>query len=228
MTTNFTQEEFKNAKADSLLSLICENCNNVFYKKKKSIKYFLIHNIKKYNIRFCSRECLGKNKNTSKEVNCKNCNINFTKFLNQTKSSPNHFCSRSCATIYRNTHKKTGTRKSKLENWLTEQLTIKYPKLKINYNHKDVINSELDIYIPELKLAFELNGIFHYEPIYGTEKLQQIQNNDNRKFQACLEKGIELVIIDTSSQKYFKEKTSIKFFNIIKKIINERCSAEGI
>ena len=83
-------------------------------------------------------------------------------------------------------------------------MSIQYPNLEIHYNRKDAINSELDIYIPELELAFELNGIFHYEPIYGAEKLQQIQNNDDRKFQACLEKGISLCIIDTSSLKYFK------------------------
>ena len=64
--------------------------------------------------------------------------------------------------------------------------------------------------------------IFHYEPIYGAEKLASIQNNDNRKFQACLEKGIELVIIDTSRQVYVKPKTSQKYLDIITKIIEQK------
>ena len=38
----------------------------------------------------------------------------------------------------------------------------------------EAINSELDVYVPSLNLAFELNGIFHYEPIYGEKKLNQI------------------------------------------------------
>jgi len=59
-------------------------------------------------------------------------------------------------------------------------------------------------------------------PIHGEDKLEQIQNNDNRKFQACHERGIELCVIDTSQQKYFKEKSSIKYLNIIIKIINIR------
>lgn len=59
----------------------------------------------------------------------------------------------------------------------------------------------MDIYIPVLSLAFELNGIFHYEPIYGEGKLLSIQNNDDRKFQACLEHDIELCIINSSEQK---------------------------
>ena len=66
-----------------------------------------------------------------------------------------------------------------------------------------------------------LNGIFHYEPIYGQDKLSQIQNNDNRKFQACIENGIELCIIDSSQQKYFKEQSSLKYLNIITNIINK-------
>ena len=77
-----------------------------------------------------------------------------------------------------------------------------------------------DIYIPSLKLAIELNGIFHYEPIFGEDKLKKVQNNDNRKFQACLEKEIEFCIIDTSQQKYFKEKTSQKYLSIITEIID--------
>ena len=85
-----------------------------------------------------------------------------------------------------------------------------------------LINSELDIYFPELKLAVELNGIFHYEPIFGNEKLQSIKNNDCRKFQACLEKQIELIIIDTSSLTYFKEENAKKFLDIIYNIISKK------
>lgn len=84
---------------------------------------------------------------------------------------------------------------------------------------KDTIKSELDIYIPSLKLAFELNGLFHYEPIFSKEKLDNIQNNDNRKMQACYEKQIELCIIDVSKQKYFKEQTCLPFLKIIQDII---------
>jgi len=71
-----------------------------------------------------------------------------------------------------------------------------------------------------LDFAIELNGIFHYEPIFGTEKLGKIQNNDNRKMIACYEKGIELAVIDTSSVTHMSKKSKIKYWNIVKDILD--------
>lgn len=104
--------------------------------------------------------------------------------------------------------------------WIEEQLTILYPTLKIHYNKTDIINSELDIYIPLLKLAFEFNGIFHYEPIYGDDKLKRTKNNDDKKFRLCSESGIGLCVIDTHNVKYLKKERDGKFLNIIKSIID--------
>jgi len=80
----------------------------------------------------------------------------------------------------------------------------------------------LDIYIPSLNLAFELNGIFHYEPIFGVDKLEKINKNDISKSKTCFNMKIDLCIIDTSYQKYIKPKTSQKYLDIITNIINER------
>jgi hypothetical protein len=156
------------------------------------------------------------------EVNCRNCNKQFEKTLNQIKKTLNHFCCQSCSTTYNNKHKIIGNKRSKLEIWLEEQLTQLYPNINIHFNRKDAIGSELDIYIPSLNLAIELNGIFHYEPRYGTNKLGQIQNNDKSKSLACHEAKIDLCIIDTSKQKYVKPSTSQKYLDIIINIINER------
>jgi hypothetical protein len=96
-----------------------------------------------------------------------------------------------------------------------------YPSLEFHFNRKDTINSELDIYIPSLKLAFELNGIYHYEPIHGVEKLATIQNNDSRKLQACIERGISFCTVDTSGSKNFKPERDQKYLEIICEIITE-------
>lgn len=218
----YTKERFDIAKTNDKLPCKCYNCNDTFYKTKSAIKYELKNN--RGEIKFCSLKCRYNSQITQVQVNCKNCNKKFYKIKAEIKRSPNHFCSQSCAAIYRNTHKTQGTKRSKLEVYLEDKLTSIYPNLHIDYNKKDAINSELDIYIPSLKLAFELNGIFHYEPIYGTEKLNQIQNNDQRKFQACTEKRISLCVIDTSSLKYFKEEKANKFLEIIINITNNSLS----
>jgi len=175
----------------------------------------------RYQHHFCSKACKNQYYKKKENVLCKNCEKIFQKQISQIKKSKNNFCSSSCAGTYNNTHKTKGTRTSKLEVWLQEQLRILYPKEKILFNDKTTINSELDIYFPRLKLAFELNGIFHYEPIYGKEKLNQIQNNDQRKFLLCQQKEISLCVIDASKENYFKVERSKKYLDIIKNVLAE-------
>jgi hypothetical protein len=205
---------------------LCINCGKKILKPKHEIQKTLAGS-KQCKSSFCSISCSriyhGRG---SRIVSCTKCGKSFKKEEKEIRKSKTgrHFCSRSCSVTYHNTHKTKGTRRSKLEAWIEEQLSKLHPNLEIYFNNKDAINSELDIYIPSLKLAFELNGIFHYEPIYGEEKLASTQNNDNRKFQACLDQNIELCIIDTSGQKYFKEKSSQKYLDIITNILNSKLS----
>lgn len=56
----------------------------------------------------------------------------------------------------------------------------------------------MDIYILSINLAFKLNGPTHYEPIYGTDRLENTKNKDRMKMQLCHQKNIELCVIDTS------------------------------
>lgn len=217
----YTQIEFNNAHYNDKLFLMCKQCNCKFLQTKKRIKDALNPNLPQ-TYDFCSRMCKSKSEIKYENFNCLTCNLPFTKTQSEIKRTKNHFCSKSCATSYNNKHKTTGNRRSKLEIYLEEQLTILYPNLHIEFNKKNAIDSELDIYIPSLNVAFELNGIFHYEPIYGTNKLDQIQNNDQNKFKSCIERKIDLCVIDTSSQKYVKPSTSKKYLDIITNIINQR------
>jgi hypothetical protein len=219
----FTKKEYANAKYIDKLPCECYACGNLFFQDKKTIRRYLSGHSPNV-IKYCSTKCHDFARKKRIILNCTNCGKEINKIQSQINKSKsiNHFCSRSCSALYNNTHKTTGSRRSKLEEYLEMKLINLYPNMEIQFNYKNVINSELDIYIPLLKLGFELNGIYHYEPIYGQNKLNQIENNDKRKFQACLERGIELCIIDTSQQKYFKEKTSQKYLNIIVDLINER------
>lgn len=215
-------------KYDEMLPLICEKCSKLFYKKAKYIKHSLKYNTKKNS--FCSIDCKNNSQITKINTECKTCQKSLKIFPSTQKKSKsgNSFCSKKCAGIYNSSHKTIGNNRSKLEKWIEEQLANYYPTLEIKYNDKTTINSELDIYIPSINLAFELNGVFHYEPIFGPEKLSYIQNNDNRKFQACLEKQIELVIIDASLMKNFKPIKAEKYIKIIISLINMKLNNNSV
>jgi hypothetical protein len=226
MNPLYTQKEFNSCKSRGKLPLKCQYCNKIFYRTKNKVQAMVKEKtFKKYN--YCSKLCHYKSRIKQIKLLCTQCNkITYKRPFEIKKSkSKNHFCSKSCAATYNNTHKTTGCRRSKLEVYLEQQLKILYPNFNILFNDKTTINSELDIYISKLKLAIELNGIFHYEPIYGQKKLSQTQNNDKRKFQACLEKNIELCIIDSSRETNFKEKHCKKYLDIITNIINQKLDA---
>ena len=216
----YTKKEFNAAHSEDCLWLECYGCHKPFRQTKKRIVQAQNHT--GMVCKFCSMRCKGNSQFSKQSVHCLHCGTTFLTLPCEIKKSPNHFCSKSCAAIYRNTHKSYGTRRSKLEIWLERELTALYPQLNIQFNNKEIINSELDIYFPSLLLAFELNGIFHYEPIYGETKLSQIKNNDNRKFQACLEQNIELCIIDVSKLTYCKPQKAKQFLDIITNIVSTK------
>ncbi len=219
----YTNEQFIIAKSFDKLPCKCYTCSGTFYLAKTHIKDSLNPNCKRTG-KYCSKKCSSESKNLKITYNCHNCEKECNKKKSQFNLSKSgfNFCSRSCTTLYHNRNKKYGTNRSKLEQYIEEQLIALYPGLHIDFNKKDAINSELDIYIPSLKLAFELNGIFHFEPIFGSKKLNQTQDNDTYKYKACIDNEIDLCIINTSSQKYFKEYTSKKYLEIIINIIKER------
>lgn len=198
--------------------LICDTCGTSFELMQNNYQ----HCIRKGHIKnYCSRRCSNLAQRRAIEIECANCG----KIIQRTPSQiggKNSFCSSSCAATYNNTHKTHGTRRSKLEKYIEDELSKLYPYLEILYNNKTAINSELDIYIPSFKLAFELNGIYHYEPIHGQNKLDSIQQNDKNKFQLCIENNISLCIIDTSGLKYFKPDNANKYLKIITNILNHQ------
>jgi len=162
-------------------------------------------------------DCCKLSRSQKIEIKCLQCGNNF--FAHERRKAK--FCSQKCSATYNNAHKTKGCRRSKLEMWIEEKLKAKYKFYKILFNKRMESGLELDIFFPDFKIAFELNGIFHYEPIYGENKLDKIRDRDRRKFRECLELGISLCLIDVSKQTYFKEKNSFQYLEIVENIIDD-------
>ncbi|MDQ3257643.1 MAG: hypothetical protein M3R15_27780 [Acidobacteriota bacterium] len=124
------------------------------------------------------------------------------------KRTDKHFCSRSCSAQFNNRHKKLGaSRRSKAEDFLSGLIRRDFPSLKIIQNDRTLLPSglEVDIVIPCLKLAIELNGPVHYFPLFGDEKLAKIRAADILKQIEIQAAGYSLLVIDISAYGYFKK-----------------------
>lgn len=159
-------------------------------------------------------------------MNCKTCSKEIEKFASELRKHENTFCSSSCSATYNNKHKTHGTRRSKYEIQLEEFLGKELPTLMIKFSDKTTIGSELDVYVPSLNIAFEIQGIFHYKPIFGQDKLAQIQKNDLLKVDACNKLGIKLYHIDISKLTRCTEKSCEEYnqeiLNILKNALSDR------
>lgn len=216
-------EELKDYRSRDNVPLECEFCHNTFFRKKNDVLRELKSKIN--SLQYCSRKCSDTQKRKRSKIKCVNCGKEFVRL--DCQINKNNFCNQSCSAEYNNTHKTTGYRRSKLETWIEKELTKIYPTLEVHYNKTNAIEDELDIYVPSLNLAFELNGIFHYEPIYSQEKFEKTKRNDSRKFQKCLEKKIGLCVIDTSPLVYFKEDKAKKYLDIVLNLIEENLKMVG-
>ena len=77
-------------------------------------------------------------------------------------------------------------------------------------NHETGYPLELDFYIPELKIAFEVQGLQHYEPVEyfgGVENFKKVQKRDKLKRFLCYMSG---VILHEYDLREGRDKESIK------------------
>ena len=85
---------------------------------------------------------------------------------------------------------------SKLEKFLLEGLIKDGIDTKFHYE-QTLVNTKLqiDLYIPSINLAIEVDGPSHFEPVWGEDSLRKTQNYDNKKQGLILGKGMYLVRI---------------------------------
>lgn len=217
----FTEKEFEDTKSNNELPFECFICKDTFYIKKKFItRQRKNPNSNKHTC--CSVKCSSIFRTKKVEVQCLECNKLFIKSLHHIKRSPNNFCNRSCAALYNNKNRSYGYRRSKFEIYLEECIKAKYPNLAFYCNSKDLFGYELDFYFPSLKLAIEIQGIFHYKPIYGQDRFKRIKELDKLKAQLCQEHSIDLICLDISSINRFSNEKADPHISIILNYINDR------
>jgi len=100
---------------------------------------------------------------------------------------------------------------SKTEVFLRENIgPCKYHVTTLIPNEK----LEIDILVPHLKTIIEVNGISHYEPIHGEEKLDKKKASDKKKYGLLLSKGYCIIVVKhvvkTVSEAYHR--------NLLKKV----------
>lgn len=97
-----SEQDFKTMKTLELVHVECQYCKTIFSTAKKNV----LSSFKYKNkiVQFCSQKCSVGNRSgrNTEDVNCLQCNKEFSKTLSEIKKSKNHFCSQSCAATFNN------------------------------------------------------------------------------------------------------------------------------
>ena len=96
---------------------------------------------------------------------------------------------------------------SKFERFLFEELTGK--GYKVEFHKDDLLPNEklhLDLYLPEKRVAIEVDGIAHFEPIWGEEYLQKRRSADLQKTGLVLQLGLVFIRIKQTSKSLSEKK----------------------
>ena len=110
---------------------------------------------------------------------------------------------------------------SKMERFLLRRLTEEGFRVDFHKDHW-LRNKQLqvDLFIPALRTAIEVDGPSHFKPVWGVDNLIKNQKADRQKTGLILESGLVMVRIKQEkklSQRYQREVES-RLFELLKKI----------
>jgi len=108
-----------------------------------------------------------------------------------------------------------GIQFSDVENKLLNFITKNYNKTIIENSREIIKPYELDIYLPDLSLAFEFNGLYWHNELYKDK------NYHTMKSDLCEEKGIQLVHIWEDDWNYKQEIVKSMILNKLGKTSNK-------
>lgn len=107
---------------------------------------------------------------------------------------------------------------SKLENFLFEKLLKS--GLNVDFHKEQSIlntNLQIDLFLPKLNIAIEVDGPSHFEPVWGDDALKRNKKYDNKKTGLILGKGLYLIRIKQTKD-FSKTRSELIFNDLIKTI----------
>ena len=102
---------------------------------------------------------------------------------------------------------------SKMERFLLEELSKE--KIVVQFHKEHFLKNqklEIDLFVPELRVAIEIDGPSHFKPVWGEENLARNKKSDQQKTGLILSQGLILIRIkqnQRTSQRYFRKTLSI-------------------
>jgi len=190
------------------VEIICEHCGQPFLKERRLMNRVAHH--------FCSSRCDGLYHRNREQKECTECHTTFERFPSQSQKTALSFCSHKCSATYYNRLRRR-SRRSKIEGEFFDRLQSAFPELHMVPNDKSLLQGlEADIAIPDLNTVIEWNGVVHYHPIYGDEKLKAIQTRDAEKMQKASDLGIRLIVISDADS---SRKTLDRAYSDVRSII---------
>ena len=110
---------------------------------------------------------------------------------------------------------KTG---SKLEKFLLEKLLSQGYAVEF-HKEQSILNTKLqiDLFLPKINVAIEVDGPSHFEPVWGQEALKRNQDYDSKKNGLLIGKGIALIRIKQTKD-FSKSRASVVFGKLMEAI----------
>jgi hypothetical protein len=99
LSDNDIRNKISKYKTEDLVPLECDECNQIFERKKRGIH----RGLNKGSARaFCGKECSKKGQNTSIKTSCAHCLKEIYKVKSEYIKSNNSFCNHSCSASFNN------------------------------------------------------------------------------------------------------------------------------
>lgn len=113
---------------------------------------------------------------------------------------------------------KTG---SKMEKFLYQDL--QNAGIRVQYHEEHLVaneNMQIDMVLPEYMLAIELDGISHFEPIWGQETFEKTQRSDTEKNGHLISNGFFVLRIK-NNRKNLSQKIRRTIFEKVQEILQD-------